>query len=113
MDENPLVLISKVSEFQELHEYMDDEQLDEALHYVLKLMMKPDVPPMAAAKLIVQLQSYSAKFSMMATIYSTIKKDRAGTENNHKKNIYYTAADSLDKLVQSLKYSFKTQGMIQ
>jgi hypothetical protein len=108
-DENPLILISKVTEFQELHDYMEDEQLDEALHYVIKLMMKPDVPPALAQRLIVQLQAYSAKFAMMATIYTTIKKDRAGSANNHKKNIYYTAADSLDKLVQALKYAFKIQ----
>jgi hypothetical protein len=108
-EENPLVLLDTVSEFQELHDFMRDEQLDEALSYVIKLMMKPDVPPTQAQRLIIQLQAYAAKFSMMATIYSTVKKDRAGSPNNYKKNIYFTAADSLDKVVQSLKYAFKIQ----
>lgn len=107
MQDNPLILINNVDEFMELHAFMQDEQLDEALHFVLKLMMQPDVPPAKAQALIVKLQAYSAKFAVMATVYSTIKKDRAGTENNNKKNIYYTMADSLDKLVQALKYSFK------
>ncbi|AXH67429.1 hypothetical protein SEA_WOFFORD_89 [Streptomyces phage Wofford] len=108
-EENPLVLISKISEFQDVHEFMEDEDLDRALHYVIKLMMKPDVKdPLKAQQLIIQLQAYAAKFAMMATIYSTIKKDRGGTVNGMKKNIYYTAAAELDKVVQSLKYSFKT-----
>ncbi|AYB70927.1 hypothetical protein SEA_YABOI_90 [Streptomyces phage Yaboi] len=109
-EENPLILISRISEFQEIHEFMEDEDLDKALHYVIKLMMKPDVQnPLKAQQLIIQLQAFAAKFAMLATIYSTIKKDRAGTPNNNKKNIYYTAAAELDKVVQSLKYSFKTQ----
>jgi hypothetical protein len=44
---------------------------------------------------------------MLASIYSTIKKAPAGSPNNYKKNIYYTTAESIDKLVQALKYTFK------
>ena len=35
---------------------------------------------------------------------STIAKDKAGTENNNKKNIYYSVKESIDKLVDALKY---------
>jgi hypothetical protein len=36
--------------------------------------------------------------------YATIKKDRAGTDNNHRKNVYYSTKEALDSLVSALKY---------
>jgi hypothetical protein len=108
-DENPLILIDSLYEIQEMNDFMKDESLEEAFDLVIKLMMKPDVPPAMAQTLIVKLQSYASYFAMKATIYSTIKKDKAGSNNYHKKNIYYTAADSIDKIVQALKYAVKTQ----
>jgi len=57
-----------------------------------------------APYLIIELQAMSTKFSMMASYYSTIAKDKAGTTNNNKKNIYYSAKESIDKLVDALKY---------
>lgn len=108
-EDNPLLLVDKVDQLNDLHSFMQDESLEEALGFVVQLMMKPDVPAAIAQKLIIKLQSYAAYFAMQATIYTTIKKDKAGTENANKKNIYYTAADSLDKVVQALKYAVKTQ----
>lgn len=46
----------------------------------------------------------SAKFGVMATWYTTVQKGPAGSSNNIKKNVYYTMKDSLDKLVDALKY---------
>ncbi len=97
-------LISSITEFNDLHEYMGDEQLDRALSIVVKLLMNPDVPSAKAPYLIIELQAMSTKFSMMASYYSTIAKDKAGTTNNNKKNIYYSAKESIDKLVDALKY---------
>jgi len=54
-DKNTLELISSITEFNDLHEYMKDDQLDKALAIV-------------------------------------------------KKNIYYSAKESIDKLVDALKY---------
>ncbi|QMP84218.1 hypothetical protein HUN41_00089 [Streptomyces phage Coruscant] len=108
-DENPLLLIDGMMEIQEMNDFMQDKSLEEAFDLVIKLMMKPDVPPAMAQTLIVKLQSYASYFAMHATIYSTIKKDKAGSSSYHKKNIYYTAADALDKIVQALKYAVKTQ----
>jgi len=102
---NTLVLIDQITEFNDLTEFMQDEQLDRALELVIKLLVKPNVPPSNALALIIELQALSAKFSVMATYYSTIKRDRAGTESNHKKNVYYTMSDSINKLVDALKYS--------
>ncbi len=71
-DKNTLELISSITEFNDLHEYMKDEQLDRALAIVVKLLMNPDVPSAKAPYLIIELQAMSTKFSMMASYYSNI-----------------------------------------
>jgi hypothetical protein len=106
-DKTPLEIISQIGEFQELHEFMEDPELDEAMAIMVQLMVNPNLKPETNQRLIVQLQAYAAKFSMLASIYTTVKKAPAGSPNNFKKNIYYTMAESLDKLVQALKYTFK------
>jgi hypothetical protein len=105
MSDNPLEIVSEITEFNDMHEFMSDAQLDKAMELVIRLLMKPDVPAALAPRLIVELQAMSAKFSMLAVYYATIAKDRAGTTNNHKKNIYYSTKEALDKLVDALKYS--------
>jgi hypothetical protein len=109
-DKNTLELISSITEFNDLHEYMKDDQLDKALAIVVKILMNPDVPAAKAPTLIIELQGMSTKFSMMAAVYSTIAKDKAGTVNNNKKNIYYSAKESIDKLVDALKYVVRYNG---
>lgn len=99
-----LELIDEVHEFAKLHEFANDEQLDMALALVVKLIMRPDLPQHKIPSLIVQLQALSAKFGILASTYATVLKDRPGTENNLKKNIYYTMNDVLDKIVDALKY---------
>jgi len=104
-DKSPLELISVVTEFNDLHEYMKDEQLDRALATIVKLLMNPDVPSAKAPMLIIELQALSAKFAVLASYYTTIAKDKSGSVNNNKKNIYYTANEAIDRLVDALKYS--------
>jgi len=55
-DENTLELISAITEFNDLHEYMKDDQLDKALAVVVKLLMNPDVPSAKAPYLIIELK---------------------------------------------------------
>jgi hypothetical protein len=105
--DNTLELISKITELNDLSEYMSDKELDTALHLVLKLVMSPNVPSSKAPALIVQLQALAAKFAILATTYATILKDKAGTVNNNKKNVYYTMSSALDRVVDALKYSAK------
>lgn len=109
MSEEPTVLelISQVTEFNDLHDFMNDDQLDTAMAIVIKIIAKPDLLPSTATRLIVELQAMSTKFAILATYYATIAKDRAGTVNNSKKNIYYSTKEALDKLVDSLKYTAK------
>jgi hypothetical protein len=102
--ENTIDLINTVSEFTDIHEFLKDPEVDEALAMIVKIMAKPDVPPTQAVVLIAKLQAMSAKFGILATYYSTIAKGPSGSQNALKKNVYYTMKDSLDKLVDSLKY---------
>ena len=103
-DKNPLEFISDITEFNDLHDYMKDEQLDRAMLVIIKLLANPDIPAAKAPTLIIELQAISAKFGMLSSYYSTIAKDKAGTINNNKKNVYYSVKESVDKLVDALKY---------
>jgi hypothetical protein len=95
-------LINEVAEFTEISELMNDEQLTDALGIIVKLMMSPDVPAQKAVGLIVQLEAYAAKFKMLASYYTNVKKD-----DRAKKNLYYSANEAVQRLVDSLKYSAK------
>lgn len=107
MSENPLELISQITEFNDLHEFMTDEEVDRALELVVKLLMNKGsgISPALAPKLIVELQALATKFAILGTYYQSIGKK--GTVEAHKKNVYYTLKDSLSKLVDSLKYVAK------
>lgn len=97
-----LELVNEVAEFTDISEIMDDDQLTDALGIIVKLMMNPDVPAQRAVNLIVQLEAYAAKFKMLASYYTNVKKD-----DRAKKNLYYSANEAVQRLVDSLKYSAK------
>lgn len=101
VNETVLESVSKVTEFNDMKEFMNDPDLDEALDLIVKLIMKPDVPSSKAPELIVRLQALSAKFSMLSRYYTTFEK---GGDSAKKKNVYYTVADAIDKLVDAVKY---------
>ena len=97
-----LELVNEVAEFTEISDICEDEQLTEALAIIVKLMMNPDIPPQKAVNLIVQLEAYAAKFAMLASYYTNVKKDDRVT-----KNLYFSARDAIQRLTDSLKYSAK------
>jgi hypothetical protein len=101
MVNNVFETVSQVTEFNDIKEFMNDPDLDEALDLIIKLIVKPDVPAGKAPELIVRLQALSAKFSMLSRYYTTFEK---GGESSKKKNVYYTTADAIDKLVDAVKY---------
>lgn len=104
-DEHPLETVSVITEFNDLTDFMQDPQLDRALDLAIKCIANPDVAATKAPRLIVELQAISFKFAVKAVEYATIKKDRAGTDNNHRKNVYYSTKEALDRLVDALKYA--------
>jgi hypothetical protein len=101
--DNTVDLLNSINEFNEISEFMNDQELTKALVAVAKLIANPDVPPAKATLLIVQLQSYATKFAMLASWYSHVKKDERA-----KKNIYYSAKDTMERLVDALKYTVRT-----
>jgi hypothetical protein len=91
--------IDMVNGLAEIADYMDDEELTTALTFIAKVIVKPDIPINVATLEIVRLQAIAAKMSFKATWMANVDKgDRA------KKNLYYTAAESINQLVSALKY---------
>lgn len=103
LSENSLELVSTITELNDIHEFMNDDDVDRAMHLVVKLLVEAgSIPSHQAPRLIVELQALATKFAILATYYATIGK--AGTEENHKKNLFFTLKDSLTKLSDSIKY---------
>ena len=100
MSEDVIQLVNEVSEFAQIADYMDDEQLTEVLGTIVKLIAQPDIPATAAIPLIVRLEAWAARFNMQASYWTNVdKSDRA------RKNLYYSITDSTRRLVDALKYT--------
>ena len=99
METETKTTIEMVNGLAEIADYMQDEELETALTFIAKLIIKPDIPLNVATVEIVRLQAIAAKMSFKATWLTNVEKgDRA------KKNIYYTAAEAINNLVSALKY---------
>ena len=88
-----------VNGLTEIADFMNDEELTTALTFIAKVIIKPDIPLNVATVEIVRLQAIAAKLSLKATWMANVDKN-----NRAKKNIYYTAAESVNNLVSALKY---------
>jgi len=94
--------LEQVNDLYEISEYMQDEELSQALEFIAKIMLKPDIPLEVAKMQIVRMQAIAAKMQMKATWMANVdKSDRA------KKNLYYSAAAEIDKVVAALKFILK------
>lgn len=91
--------IDMVNGLAEIADYMQDEELTTALTFIAKIIIKPDIPLNVAHIEIVRLQAIAAKMAFKATWMANVDKSDRG-----KKNLYYTAAESLNSLVSALKY---------
>jgi hypothetical protein len=101
-DKSTIDLISEITEFNDMKEFMGDKDLDYALDLIIKLIAKPDVPSSKAPDLIIKMQALGAKFAMLSRYYTTFEK---GGDNAKKKNVYYTAEEAINRIVDALKYS--------
>jgi predicted S18 family serine protease len=97
--QNNQTTIDMVNGLSEIAEFMEDEELTTALTFIAKLIVKPDIPMNVATVEIVRLQAIAAKMAFRATWMANVDKSDRG-----KKNIYYTAAESINNLVSALKY---------
>jgi hypothetical protein len=98
-ENKPQTTVEAINWLQEIADYVGDQDLTDALVMIAKLIVKPDIPLQVATIEIVRLQAIAAKMQFRATWLTNVDKgDRA------KKNIYYTAAESINNLVSALKY---------
>lgn len=105
-------LLEFVSDFQreldEIHLYFMDDDIDEALATIIKLIARPNVPPQVAAPLIVKLQALSSKFALEAKYYMLYGNDETTKEEKtRKKNTLMTLSAELEKLSNACKYLVK------
>jgi hypothetical protein len=91
--------LEMVNGLAEIADFMEDEELTQALSFIAKLIIKPDIPTQVATIEIVRLQAIAAKMAFKATWMANVDKN-----NRAKKNLYYTAAESINSLVSALKY---------
>jgi predicted S18 family serine protease len=91
--------IDSINGLAEIAEYMNDEELNTALTFIAKIILKPDIPLNVVTVEIVRLQAIAAKMAFRATWMANVDKSDRG-----KKNLYYTAAESINNLVSALKY---------
>jgi hypothetical protein len=92
--------LDMVNGLAEIADYMQDEELTQALTFIAKIIIKPDIPNQVATIEIVRLQAIAAKMAFKATWMANVDKSDRG-----KKNLYYTAAESINNLVAALKYT--------
>jgi hypothetical protein len=88
-----------INGLSEIADFMEDEELTQALTFIAKLIIKPDVPLNVATVEIVRLQAIAAKMAFKATWMVNVDKG-----NREKKNIYFTAHEAISDLVSALKY---------
>jgi hypothetical protein len=103
-EESTASLISSIREFVEISDYLDDEDVDDALSAVVKLIGKPNQPAAVAAPLIVKLQALSSKFALQAKVYMVYEIGKSREDRSKIKNTLMTLSAELEKLSSALKY---------
>lgn len=91
--------IEMINGLAEIADFMEDEELTQALTFIAKLIVRPDIPINVATVEIVRLQAIAAKMAFRATWMVNVEKG-----NREKKNIYFTAHEAISDLVSALKY---------
>ena len=99
MENNNTSTIDKLNGLSDIAEFMQDEDLTQALTFIAKIILKPDIPLQVATVEIVRLQAIAAKMAFKATWMVNVEKG-----NREKKNIYFTAHEAITDLVSALKY---------
>lgn len=99
MDKEQKTTLEMVNGLSEIADFMQDEELTQALTFVAKLIFKPEIPAQVATIEIVRLQAIAAKMAFKATWMVNVEKGQ-----REKKNIYFTAHEAITDLVSALKY---------
>ena len=102
-----LEYLSQVQDLVDLHEFINDDELAEAMDLALKVIAKPDIPPVVARSALAKMQGYAMRFRMQAATYTYVNTGKTGTEQNVKKNVYFAMAEQCHEMAQTLKYLSK------
>lgn len=105
--ESPLEHISKIHDLVELDEFMNTPEFTEALDLAVRCIADPNIPAATAKKALLKMQSFAFVFRMQAAVYTYLKKGRAGSEENTRKNVYFAVSEQCHELAQTLKYFVK------
>lgn len=97
--------VSNLQDLMDLHEFMDNQDLGEAMNLAVKCIAKPDMPPSVARTALLKMQGYAFQFRMQAATYTYIHK--TSPEEKTKKNVYFAASEQCHELAQTLKYLVK------
>lgn len=102
-----LQYLSSVQDLIDLHEFMQDKELAEAMDLAIKCIAKPDMPPATVRITLLKMQALAMRFRMQAATYTYIHKGSGGSKENIKKNVYFAASEQCHALAQTLKYLLK------
>lgn len=99
-----LKYLSEAQDLIDLHEFMDDDDLAQAMELALNVIAKPHIPVSEARSALAMMQGYSLKFRMQAATYTYVHVGKTGTVENVKKNVYFAMAEQCHEMAQTLKY---------
>lgn len=109
MNEELVQMADVIQEFLEIKGlFEDDKYINEALDDLIKLSIRKDIPDAVVRSLIVKLQSIGSVCALRATMYTHIKKGKAGSIEYQRKQFLYTLSSEIDKVVAALKYMART-----
>ena len=102
-------ILDGVSELEPLITFLDDDDIDNAIQNVVKLVSRINsgeaIPPASASRLVVLLSAYATMAGFKATQYKTVGKMQPNARTKY--DMYKSASYHLDKLVDSIKYMAK------
>jgi hypothetical protein len=104
-----LELVSANQDISDMHEFINDEDFSQANELVLKCIADPNPSHASIRQALLLMQAYAFKFRMQSKVYDSLKKGRAGTDENIRKNVYYSASEQCHELAQTLKYLLREQ----
>ncbi len=96
-------LIVQVQEVNNISNKLMDDDINQTLGWVIRLINRPDVSVQTATPLIVKMEAYSVLFKLKAKNYIFI--DKSDSEARLKKEFFLTLSDSCSALSAALKYT--------
>lgn len=95
-------LIQSMAELNSASELLHDEDVDQTLAILVKLLANPNIPAEHATPLIVKLTAMSVAYNIKAKMLQF--RAQGDREAANKKNLYYSLSEGADKLAAALKY---------